>query len=650
MRKSESPLIPIKKTEYLQHKDSITAFLKSVSWKSSQSQIKKRDINLNFIVNNKALGTSADESLSIIRNLVRISNDSILLSNHSAFVANTLRDGFCLGKHIAELFAKSSGLDQLLQRNAQGNLHQNELPEFHDKTETQCAAMLYTSAHYIVYCLEKYYFSEYDSINLDFGGIPELSLTRINSALSCNLYYYAAYLEKSGQIDNDSALLKLTHSFFTKLSDDILFLKDSLNYIDFFTNNHYQVEGTDFIIKGFETESQSPHQSIEFNKIEMSDIVANKAAKHMYKRYVERLLCYDFETHKNPIQELGGMPNITMGDGKPGTGKSMLIAATASLLHEQCQKLGYQFLFWPLPENIISTYQGGSAERAVEWFKPIRDPNKIVFAPIDDAENNLEERTRQGVSSGVREFIGVFLRNTEGAYAINRGNSLISLFTNIPDQIDKAVLSRIQSRIPIDGAKTAEDFIDQDYIWWKKYKLFDENFIPNYPQSYEFMSSQEELSSINQINQNGLSFNNSDVKNLFEKAEKEKKPGTHEFFGMFYRAIQERYSFFSSRDLRNIQKAVDSRIMDFDMPEIWWEKPNEFFLKNYEFKLNALKNLVIENMKGLSFEEIRLQEAIKYIETAIRINESGLDREIKQQGERIYIQEKAREFFIKNYG
>ena len=35
--------------------------------------------------------------------------------------------------------------------------------------------------------------------------------------------------------------------------------------------------------------------------------------------------------------------------------------------------------------------------------------NKIIFAPVDDAENNLEERTRKGVSAGVRELIGVFL-------------------------------------------------------------------------------------------------------------------------------------------------------------------------------------------------------------------------------------------------
>jgi hypothetical protein len=55
----------------------------------------------------------------------------------------------------------------------------------------------------------------------------------------------------------------------------------------------------------------------------------------------------------------------------------------------------------------------------VEWMKPMQDPTKIIFAPIDDAENSLQERT------ALKEVIGVFLRYTEGAYAVNYGNSSV---------------------------------------------------------------------------------------------------------------------------------------------------------------------------------------------------------------------------------
>ena len=158
--------------------------------------------------------------------------------------------------------------------------------------------------------------------------------------------------------------------------------------------------------------------------------------------------------------------------GEPGTGKSMLIAAIATKLKEHSDALDIPFLFHPMPDTLISTFQGGSAAKMVEWMKPMQDPTKLIFAPIDDAENNLQERTAQGVSAGVKEVIGVFLRYTEGAYAVNYGNSSIGLFTNLPEMLDKAVISRVQGRFKIDGARNEKDFVDQDYLWWKKLEVF----------------------------------------------------------------------------------------------------------------------------------------------------------------------------------
>jgi hypothetical protein len=81
--------------------------------------------------------------------------------------------------------------------------------------------------------------------------------------------------------------------------------------------------------------------------------------------------------------------------------------------------------------------------------------------------------------------IGVFLRYTEGAYAVNYGNSSIGLFTNLPEMLDKAVISRVQGRFKIDGARNEKDFVDQDYLWWKKLEDTMPNFINmNNPNDY----------------------------------------------------------------------------------------------------------------------------------------------------------------------
>jgi hypothetical protein len=647
MEKQESSLLKIKNEELLEYKEEITAYLKQVSWKPDKRN-SNAAIDLNFLTNvNKALDLQDEDQLSILKSTIRISDDRVILSNSCNHILNAIRKGYCLGKHISKLYSDASGLELLQQKNTNGSLHQSELPEFHDKSQTQSAILIYSAASYIIYALQDYLAEEVSSIQIDFGGIPQISLTRPSKAIQCTLYYYAAYLERSGIVNSDLHLLKITLLYFERVIEEIQLRKNALKYSEVFTDNHYKLDKTEFILQGFDTHSAARVKGMQFNPTKMEDIVSNKQAKHMFKRYADRLLCYDFDAKKNPMNELGGLPSITMADGKPGTGKSMLIAATATLLQERCDQLGKNFLFWPLPENIVSTFQGGTAERAMEWFKPMQDSNKIVFAPIDDAENNLEERTRQGVSAGVREFIGVFLRNTEGAYAVNLGNRLISLFTNIPDQIDKAVLSRIQMRISMEGASDKFDFMDQDYLWWKKYSELDKKFVDNInPADYQYMDAQKAVNSINELVENRYQFNIDEVKGVYESTLKSRDVNSHEFFGEFYNAILDQYPFFSSRDLRNIQKAVDARLIDFDLPSVWWDNPNEFFNQDYDKKLVILKDLMKENMQGASFGQVRLYEALNYIENAIRINQTGIQREIKERAKDLYIAQQANEHLL----
>lgn len=642
MEKQESSLLKIKEQDFADYKDEITNYLKQVSWKPD-NKTSSSAINLNFLTNvSKAMDLKQEDESSILKEAIRISKDRVILSNASNHILNSIRNGYSLGKHLSNLYSEASGLELLQQKNTNGTLHQSELPEFHDKSQTQSAVLLFTAASYIQYALQDYLADEVASIAIDFGGIPELSLTRPSKAIQCSLYYYSAYLERSGIVTTDLHFVKLTLLYFERIMEEVILRKNALKYTEAFTENHYKLENTEFILHGFESQSSVRVKGMQFNPIRMEAIVANKQAKHLFKRYAERLLCYDFDAKKNPINELGGLPSITMADGKPGTGKSMLIAATATLIQERCDQLGYPFLFWPLPETIVSTFQGGTAERAMEWFRPMQDPNKIVFAPIDDAENNLEERTRQGVSAGVREFIGVFLRNTEGAYAVNLGNRLISLFTNIPDQIDKAVLSRIQMRISMEGASTKFDFMDQDYLWWKKYTELDKSFVDNKnPKAYEYMEAQKAAKSINELVSTSYAFQLPEVEELFHQTKKQVDTDAHEFFGLFYNQVLEKYPFFSSRDLRNIQKAVDARLIDFDLPEVWWDNKDDFFTKPYEKKLDILKDLMKQNMKGTSFGDVRLYEALNYIENSIRINQTGVNREIKEQAKRLYIQQQA---------
>jgi hypothetical protein len=73
------------------------------------------------------------------------------------------------------------------------------------------------------------------------------------------------------------------------------------------------------------------------------------------------------------------------------------------------------------------------------------------------------------------------------------------------------------------------------------------------------------------------------------------------------------------------------------------EHPEEFFRKDYDSKLRMLRDLIRSNLGSLSFAELRLREALNYLETALRIHASGRERDIEQARERMLIQREAME-------
>jgi hypothetical protein len=284
----------------------------------------------------------------------------------------------------------------------------------------------------------------------------------------------------------------------------------------------------------------------------------------------------------------------------------------------------------------------------VEWMKPMQDPSKLIFAPIDDAENNLQERTAQGVSAGVKEVIGVFLRYTEGAYAVNYGNSSIGLFTNLPEMLDKAVISRVQGRFKIDGARTEHDFLDQDYLWWSKLQETMPSFVNmKSPLNYEFLNDQGLAKSMGDILSLVEKPTEERVLEAYSKAESKNQTNEHQFYAQLYKEIQQIFPFFSSRDVRNIQSAISLRLTDFDLEKDWFENPEVYFKKDYNTKFNMLQELMKSNMKGLDFSEIRRQEVVRYLDNVATIADTDFKRKVDARVNQMSIELEARKQFEK---
>jgi len=645
---------PIKQNELDMLRDEATSYIKSIQWEQGQrAKNKDKDAKDESILLylSRAKGNGGAEVTSVSKTILelkkRLLPESIAIPIYLNQTLYAVQEGITLGVWIKDSFYDASGLSTLSENKSA--LDNSSKREYESKMQTATAFMLFSTAYKILHDLQTVASDDLSVMKNKFAGIPEVSLMSPLKGMSCALFYYDKYLGHPEIIKTDKDVVDFTVVYFEALIAEIQMRKSSLEYTETIVDRTYKLEKSEFAISGWDNVFQGTAKSIEFNKIQFEQIVGNRDAKHFARRLTERMLSYDFTAKKNPFQELGGFMPVFMGYGIPGTGKSMLIAAIATRLKEHCDNLDIPFLFHPMPDTLISTFQGGSAEKMVEWMKPMQDPSKLIFAPIDDAENNLQERTAQGVSAGVKEVIGVFLRYTEGAYAVNYGNSSIGLFTNLPEMLDKAVISRVQGRFKIDGARTEHDFLDQDHLWWRKLDDTMPDFVNMQgPENYSYLQDQGLAKNMGEILNVSDKPTEERVLEAYDKIEGSFKTNQHLFYANLYKEIQKIFPFFSSRDVRNIQSAVSLRLTDFDLEEDWFENPEVYFKKDYETKFNMLQELMRFNMKGLDFSEIRRQEVVRYLDNVATIADTDFKRKVDARVNQLKIDTEAREQFGNN--
>ncbi|MFA6227663.1 MAG: AAA family ATPase [Patescibacteria group bacterium] len=583
-----------------------------------------------------------EERINWLELIKQYNPNGIINSANVNQLLNSLYTGIGIGCYVVEMYAKSSGLAKLLDDNSRQRLNEGQKAEFSKKLATAAAVAQFSFASFVSWSLSRYQGEKLDSLSMDFPGYPEICLTDYLRGFNCLLVYMGKFVKESGKIRTDLDLLKAVQVAAQGALDEIKLRRDSLEYTQFFTDVAYKLEGEDFTISGFENRLNNGTIGVEFKRVDIKTIVGNRDAKRFFQRLAVRAACYKVAERRNVMYDLGGMPAASIGFGIPGTGKTMMIGAFSTMLYDLCKWLELPYVFDPHPPNIVSTYQGGSRERAEEWWQRILNPNRISFGPADDAEVNYEDRTRPGVSAGVREVIGAALTNLEGASAIWRGNAVVFFLTNIPDQLDPALLSRIVTRFKIDGATTWQDFLDQDHLWWKRIAEIDPAFIAMAdPDDYEYLFAQRLIGSMAETYIGYQQPRERVILDIFNRVNKERDIKEQKFFAQLYQEIQKQFPKFSSRDVRNIQRAVDDRLLDFDFPEAWMSDPEIFFRQPYDRQKIMVLELMRENMQGKSFAEIRFQEAMRYLDNMVAIVDLGHRREVERASEQMMIQAEA---------
>ena len=167
------------------------------------------------------------------------------------------------------------------------------------------------------------------------------------------------------------------------------------------------------------------------------------------------------------------------------------------------------------------------------------------------------------------------------------------------------------------------------------------------PSDYKYLDDQKVAKSLGEILQQSEKPTEERVLETFDKVSTKYKDSEHMFYAHLYTEIQKIFPFFSSRDVRNIQKAVSLRLTDFDLERDWFENPETYFKKDYETKYGMLQELMRANMKGLDFSDIRRQEVVRYLDNVATIADTDFKRKVDARVNQLNIETEARRKFDK---
>ena len=367
-----------------------------------------------------------------------------------------------------------------------------------------------------------------------------------------------------------------------------------------------------------------------------NEIVGNHIAKYQAMKLAKMIMAYDFDRKLNPFVELGGFIFTFMGDGKPGTGKTILIQMMAGLIHDYCQNAGYPFRYQNLSTESIDSYQGKSAQNAKAFFNNVIDPNVIGFGTIDDIDQLAGKRGDRQSSAGQLEITAVLMESFAGANTMVRGNCTFGMFSNYPENVDDALRQRAGARFLVDGPQSCEDYIDILHILMGKnhkipvgkHKLFETQQIKKaVARSYDAHSKPQE---------DGL------IKVYEQTTKQHGKLDTLTKIGTYLNNIQNVDERFTGRAIKNITDAIKVRAMDFELPDEWMEKPDLFLLKDYDTK----KNMIADLSQPITVDMV-LQEINRYADSEFRYadksDEIAIDNMVRDFGR----QEEAKKRYLK---
>ena len=531
------------------------------------------------------------------------------------------RRGLEVALAIGDVFAQASDLESLQARNLQSPLQGEDAARFKKLLSASAYVAAFAFASYLLQLVD----GESEPVNDT--AAPDLLFDTPQDALKAMV----AGLDKAVAGARDEAeMTARARAFAREAIEGLLARKGRFDGLGAFEDAHIRIDADDFTLDGFDVTPGQKRKPLSMTFKKPEDIVGNQIAKYQAMRLAKMIMAYDFDRQMNPFVELGGFLFTFIGDGAPGTGKTMLIQMTAGLINDYCQVAGYPFHYENFGVDQISSYQGKSGQNCRQFVNNVINPRAIGFGTIDDIDQVAARRSDDRASAGQHEIAGVLMAAFAGAETVVRGNCSFGMFSNYPENVDDALRQRAGARWLVDGPQTRDDYIDIFVLLAGRnhqIPLGDHALLQNQAIRKAVSVAYEEHS---KPQEEGL-------RKVYDRFLDEfGEPRTMADVGTYLHMIRQAEPRFTGRAIKNVTDAIKMRAMDFDLPDAWFEAPEIFLHKPYDEK-----KAMIEDLRGPFSMAMVMQEINRYADSEFRYSDRSDDSAVSKMVRDAKLRERA---------
>ncbi len=556
-----------------------------------------------FVSTVSTAGARRTREVELAKTIQAVRAGDPLLSPQQHAVLYRARRGLQVALAVTDAFSRQTNLEGLQSRNLAAPLSGDEANQFKALLAASAYIAAFTFAAYLGATLPG------EGEPVEDGGEPDYLFDTPQDALKSMVSGLDRTL--AGAPD-DAALVSRARAFSRVAIEGLISRRARFTGLAGFENAHIRIEQDDFTLSGFDVAPGQKRKPLSMTFKKPNEIIGNHIAKYQAMKLAKMLVAYDFERQMNPFVELGGFLFTFIGDGMPGTGKTILIQMLAGLVNDYCQTAGYAFHYENFGVDQISSYQGKSGQNCKEFVTNVMNPKAIGFGTIDDVDQVAAKRSDDRASAGQHEVTAVLMESFAGASTVVRGNCTFGMFSNYPENVDDALRQRAGARWLVDGPQTEDDYIDifamlvgkNHSIPLGEHTLFEGQEIKRaVSTSYgQHARPQEE----------GLLA-------VWEAHEKEHGAiRSLADVGAYLHRIKVAEPRFTGRAIKNITDAIKMRAMDVDLPDDWFADAGTFMHKSYDEK-----KAMIEELRGPISMDMVLQEINRYADSEFRYTDKS---------------------------